>query len=162
MHPIIRRSFLRERGVRYDQQNRFGEDFLIYLECLLQDARWWVTPEAMYLYTVRSGSLTERQSSEDLSRIRAVEARLLSDPRILADRALLRVLRRHKRTIDRNYYYRSFTDAVKAKRLRDAWRVLLDSPVSAAHIVRESVVQAPTIVAKATRGGYKRRGACAS
>ena len=162
MHPILRRSFLRERGVRYDQRNRFGEDFLLYLECLLQDARWWVTPEAMYLYTVRSGSLTEQQSSEDLNRIRAVEARLLSDPRIVRDRAVLRVLRRHKRTIDRNYYYRAFTDAVKAKRLWDAWGVLLDSPVSAAHIARESVVQAPTILAKASRGGYRQRRAPAS
>ncbi len=162
MHPIIRRSFLREHGVRYDQHNRFGEDFLFYLECLLQDACWWVTPDAMYFYTVRDGSLTEKQSSEDLSRIRAFEARLLSDPRIVGDRVLLRVLRRHKRTIDRNYYYRSFTDAVKAKRLRDAWRVLLDSPVSAPHIVRESVVQAPTILAKATRGGYRRRRAWSS
>ena len=157
MHPIIRRSFLSEEGLWYDEHIRFGEDFLLYIQCLVHNAKWWVVPKALYFYSVREDSLTSVQTSHDLNRIRSVETDLLLQPHIAADRELADALRRHKRDIDRCYYYRAFTDAVKARRLAGASRILFEGPQSVGHIILESLTQVPTITGKALRGGYVRR-----
>ena len=157
MHPIMRKDFLSAEGLWYDEHIRFGEDFLLYTQCLVHNAQWWILPQAMYLYSVREDTLTSIQTSHDLDRIRSVETDLLLQPSIVADRELTRALRRHKRIIDRCYYYRSFTDAVKARRLAGASKILFEGPQSIGHIILESIIQAPTITGKALRGGYARR-----
>jgi succinoglycan biosynthesis protein ExoO len=159
MQPAFRRAFLQKHGLRYDGSNRFGEDFLLYVACLLKGARWWVTPEPMYRYTVRTGSLTEVQTSADLLRIKKHEEEWLRhDPMIASDLALTRVLRQHKALIARRYYYRAFTDAVKSGAYTEAFQLLLDTPSGFCDIILESLTQAPTIIAKAIRGGYRKGG----
>ncbi|HVB69117.1 MAG TPA: glycosyltransferase [Acetobacteraceae bacterium] len=156
MQPVFHREFLMRHGLRYGDQNRFGEDFLFCLACLLAGASWWVTPEPMYHYVVRAGSLTEIQRSADLDRIRMTEARLLqTDASVAADSQLADALRRHKAVIDRCYYYRAFTDAIKSGHCAAAMGLLFENPDSFAHILRESAAQAPIIMGKAFRGGYR-------
>lgn len=159
--PMFRRAFLEANAIRYDERNRFGEDFMFYMRCLVHGANWWLTPEPTYIYAVRAGSLTEVQTPADLHRIRSMDRALLEDPRIARDQRLCAALQRHAAAIDRCYYYRKFTDAVKQRRFPDAARVLLEGPSSIRHVVAESMVQAPTIAAKALRGGYRRARASA-
>jgi len=156
LQPLIRRDFLEANGLRYNERNRFGEDFLFELACLMQGARWRVTPEAMYRYFVRRDSATETQSADDLRRIGEQEERLLRhDPRVASDPALARALRRHKAVIDHFRDYRDFVDAVRARKSAAAMRLLLDGPRSFRHIAIESLLQAPRITAKALHGGYR-------
>ena len=156
MKPMFRRAFLDAHALRYDERNRFGEDFLLYVQCLVRGAAWWITPEPMYLYAVRAGSLTEVQTAGDLGRIRAMDQALLDDPGVAADAALARALRRHKAGIARRYHYRGFTDALKAKQAAAAATLLFGSVESLHGIAREGLAQAPVIVGKAWRGGYRR------
>ncbi|MGI4798691.1 MAG: glycosyltransferase family 2 protein [Janthinobacterium lividum] len=155
LKPIIRAAFLSDHGIAYDERNRFAEDYMLYVACLLRGAAWWLVPEAMYLYTVRKGSLTEVQSSEDLMRIRQMEADLLNNPLVAGKPDLVRALRRHKSVIDRCYYYRAFTDAVKARTPAVAARLFFESPLSARLIVSESLRQVPLILGKVASGGYR-------
>ena len=154
MQPMIRREFLLKHGIRYDERNRFGEDFMLYVACLRAGACWWVTPEVLYHYATRPGSLTEVQTSGDLWRIAQLEADFLRDPAASRDPALRKALRRHKAKIDRLYYYRAFTDAVKSGQFREAGRLLVQSPSSPSYIIRETMRQAPIILRKTVRGGY--------
>jgi glycosyltransferase involved in cell wall biosynthesis len=157
MSPIFRCEFLDRHQLRYDEQNRFGEDFMLYVSCLAAGARWWVTPDAMYHYTVRRGSLTEVQSAADLLHIRTFESNLLaSNPLVRAEPAFAQALMRHKSMIDRCYYYRAFTDAVKAGEIGRARRLLFESANGFRCIVQESLAQTPAIATKAWRGGYRR------
>jgi glycosyltransferase involved in cell wall biosynthesis len=157
LQPLIRRSFLERHKLRYDEHNRFGEDFLLALRSLLFGARWWITPEPMYLYTVRFGSLTDVQAASDLMRIRSYEEELLrAHPMVQATPELAAALRRHKRVIEHFYYYRAFTDALKAGRITPALHLLLESRASFRHIVSESLLQGPRVAFKALRGGYRR------
>ncbi|MGI4800834.1 MAG: glycosyltransferase family 2 protein [Janthinobacterium lividum] len=155
LKPLIRTAFLREHGIAYDERNRFAEDYMLYVTCLLRGAAWWLIPEGMYLYTVRKGSLTEVQSSEDLMRIRQMEADLLDNPLVAGKPDLVRALRRHKSVIDRCYYYRAFTDALKARAPGLAAKLFFESPLSARLIVSESMRQVPLILSKAASGGYR-------
>lgn len=154
MQPMIRRDFLLAHGVRYDERNRFGEDFMLYLECLRAEARWWITPEVLYHYATRPGSLTEVQRSGDLLRIARLEEALLRDPTVLRDAAFCSALRQHKAKIERLYYYRAFTDALKECRFREAGRLLVHSPLSSSYIALETMRQTPIILRKTLRGGY--------
>lgn len=154
MQPMIRRDFLLEHGIRYDERNRFGEDFMLYIACLRAGACWWITPEVLYHYATRPGSLTEVQSSADLRRIAQLEEDFLQDPAASRDAALCDALRQHKAKIDRSYYYRAFTDAIKLGRFGEAGRLLVQSPLSSSYIVRETMRQTPVILRKTLRGGY--------
>jgi glycosyltransferase involved in cell wall biosynthesis len=163
MQPMARREFLERNAIRYDERNRFGEDYMLNIRCLLAGASWWVTPEPLYRYTVRNGSLTEIQTSGDLQRIRQFEESMLRDnDRVATDPELARALNRHKAMIDRCYYYRAFTDAVKALDFIAATRLLFESHSGFNHIMAEILSQAPVIAAKAARGGYFQRGAARS
>ncbi len=154
LKPLLRADFLRDKRLSYDERNRFAEDFMLYVRCLTNGARWWLLPEAMYHYTIVPGSLTEQQSSNDLMRLRQMESELLADPRVNVDPLLVQAIIRHKSVLDRCYYYRAFTDAVKGGQLRRAAQLLTDSRRSAQLIVQESTRQLPTILGKALRGGY--------
>ncbi len=154
MQPMIRRDFLLGNDLRHDERNRFGEDFMLYMACLRAGARWWITPEVLYHYATRPGSLTEVQSSGDLLRIAELEAGYLNDPAIMRDTALCSALRLHKAKIDRAYYYRAFTDAIKLRQFRRAGRLLTDSRWSSCYIAQETLRQAPIIARKVLRGGY--------
>ncbi len=158
LKPLLKTSFLREKRITYDERNRFAEDFMLYVRCLTNGARWWLAPETMYRYVIVPGSLTEQQSSHDLMRVRQMEAELLADPKVGEDLALVKAIHRHKRVLDRCYYYRAFTDAVKGRDLRCAAGLLIDSRKSARMIVQEITRQMPTILGKALRGGYLSHG----
>lgn len=154
LKPLLRTSFLRDKQLSYDERNRFAEDFMLYVRCLTNGAHWWLLPEAMYHYAIMPGSLTEQQSSNDLMRLRQMESELLADARVKVDPLLVQAIARHKSVLDRCYYYRAFTDAVKDGNLRVAASLLIDSRKSAQLIVQESTRQLPTIIGKALRGGY--------
>ncbi len=158
LKPLLRASFLREKRIAYDERNRFAEDFMLYVRCLTNGARWWLLPEAMYCYAIQPGSLTEQQSSHDLMRIRQMESELLADPKVAQDPALVKAIHRHKTVLDRCYYYRAFTDAIKGRDLRGAAGLLVDSRKSAQLIAQEMTRQMPTILGKALRGGYLSHG----
>ena len=44
LKPLLRASFLREKRIAYDERNRFAEDFMLYVRCLTNGARWWLLP----------------------------------------------------------------------------------------------------------------------
>ena len=156
LQPVMRRDFLQKHDLRYDERNRFAEDFLLYVDCLLKGARWWLTPQAMYRYWVHAGSSRDVQSASDLQRIRSMEQRLLRDePLVASDPQLVRALRRHLAVIDRFYLYRAFTDAVKAQTGAKAFQLLFESPSGFRRILLEGALRAPTITMKALRGGYR-------
>lgn len=158
LKPLLKASFLRKKRIAYDERNRFAEDFMLYVRCLTNGARWWLLPEAMYCYAIYPGSLTEQQSSHDLMRVRQMETELLANPKVTQDPALVKAIHRHKRMVDRCYYYRAFTDAVKGRDLRCAAGLLIDSRKSAQLIAQEMTRQVPTILGKALRGGYLSHG----
>lgn len=82
LKPVFRRALFTQHGHRYDENLRYGEDFLLYLSWLVMDARLLVTRDAhYYLRRGDTGSLTTSrlamvQSAVELNR------RLLNDARL--------------------------------------------------------------------------------
>ncbi len=58
LKPVIRRSFLQQKKVRYRPGLRHHGDFLFLIECAVNGARMALWNEAHYWYQLRNGSLT--------------------------------------------------------------------------------------------------------
>ncbi len=155
LKPLIRRDFLASHRLRYDEHVRFAEDFALYVACLRAGARWWLHPEPLYRYLIRPDSLTQIQTTGDLDRLRGRQRVLLAEAQAAGDRDFATLLRRHLRTIDRCYYYRGFTDELKARHLRAAFGYLFASSDSALLVAQEGASQLPLVLRKVWRGGYK-------
>ena len=65
--PLIRREFLLQHNIEYDENIRVGEDYVLYLECLRQQARFALVSQAYYYYRTRDTSLSTRKATEYLS-----------------------------------------------------------------------------------------------
>ena len=156
LKPLMRRGFLAQHGLRYDEQVRFAEDFALYVDCLRAGAHWWLHPEPMYRYLVRPDSLTQVQTTGDLDRLRRRQRQFLAEARRTHDhrfaalaappsaqcRPLLLLSRLHRRAegqaaLGRAWLSRRRTDSVPL-------------------VVQEGVRQLPIVLRKAMRGGYQR------
>ena len=76
LKPMFRRSFMTQRGLRYDETLRIGEDSHLCLEALLSQARFLVISEPYYRYRVRVGSLSWRLARADVEAMATAFARL--------------------------------------------------------------------------------------
>lgn len=65
--PLMKREFLLDRGINYDEAIDVGEDFVLYLECLRQKAKFVLVPQAYYFYRTRVTSLSTRKPTEYLA-----------------------------------------------------------------------------------------------
>ena len=149
LKPIISRELLVSHNIRYNEAVRFAEDFALYIDCLQAGASWWLTPYAGYRYQVRLGSLTQIQTVADLAVLRQKQSNLREAVR--GDRPLEKLIAKHARSVDRNYHYRAFTDAIKAKRYVAAQHEFFASRSSGFLIALESWHQLPTISKKLLR-----------
>ena len=113
LKPMISRSFLKAKGLRYDEGLRFAEDFAFYLACYAAGARFYLLQEPLYRYRLRADSLTARHSTEDLRRLQRVDAVLLREHRPSATPDYLAALKLHKQSIDQRLQWCVVIDEVK-------------------------------------------------
>lgn len=84
LKPLIRRDFLDQHILRYDEQLRLSEDFDLYARSILAGARAKFVNEALYLYTTQVGqssgvrSLGTRTVFDNQSRVKLAN-RLIAD-----------------------------------------------------------------------------------
>jgi succinoglycan biosynthesis protein ExoO len=124
--PIMRRTFLVEHGIRYDERLRVGEDYLLYLDCLLAGARWVQIPSAHYVYVQRAGSATSS------SLVRTLEGKLQTADEVLARPALTvaqrSALRRYRASLRSILAYHRVTEPAKGKQFGAALRAAATNP----------------------------------
>jgi|GEM_PF-6831483 len=56
--PLLKKQFLLEHDLKFDEAVRFSEDFQLFALCLAHGARFVVLPKAYYYYLYREGSLS--------------------------------------------------------------------------------------------------------
>jgi succinoglycan biosynthesis protein ExoO len=98
LKPFLRRAALLEHRITYDETITHGEDFRLVVELLLGGAKFFVLPQALYLYTQRQGAVSQRASgmtrtSIGYGKLKAAALALARDPRIAADPKLVALLR---------------------------------------------------------------------
>ena len=108
LKPVIRRDFLDGNNLAYDPTLRLGEDYDLYVRCLLAGARFQLSHRIGYVATVRGDSLSARHTTGDLGALLAATNRHLAGaPPRGRER---NVLRTHQRQTLKRYLLRAFLD----------------------------------------------------
>ncbi|MBP1852950.1 glycosyltransferase family 2 protein [Rhizobium halophytocola] len=126
LKPVMRRDFLDEHGIRYNESLRLGEDYDLYLRALIKGARYKVIEHCGYGAVVRADSLSGQHRTEDLYRLCEADRAILQGTDLPPDIAAL--LRRHERHIRDRYALRAFLDTKKQQGAGAAIVHLLQRP----------------------------------
>lgn len=137
LKPVLRRSFLMQSGLRYDETLRNGEDFHLVAELLAIGGRLWFLPEAGYLYTHRDGSVSRRLDPAHAQALsRADKAFCLRHADTLSAEAR-RLLRGRRRRLADLAAAEAAIQAVKRRRLLHALVTLAQRPSAVIRLVRQ-------------------------
>jgi succinoglycan biosynthesis protein ExoU len=108
LKPVMRRSFLVQHQLHYDEQLRLGEDYEFYVRALAKGARYKVIEHCGYGAVVRGDSLSSRHRTEDLRRLFEADNAILSGDSLPA--GARDVIARHRDHIRARYELRAFLD----------------------------------------------------
>lgn len=104
LKPIIRRAFLDQAGIRYEDDMRLGEDYALYLEALRAGARFKVVGGCGYVAVERSNSLSSTHNADDLARVESIDNWHIENPAGLTAEELT-ALKAHKHHTKCKYHY---------------------------------------------------------
>ncbi|MGK9339523.1 glycosyltransferase family 2 protein [Sinorhizobium meliloti] len=133
LKPIMRRAFLDEHGLRYDETLRLGEDYNLYARALAKGARYKVIKSCGYAAVVRGNSLSGSHRTTDLKRLYEADRAMLAEARLGS--AAEAALRRHERHVRDRYELRHFLDLKNQSGFRSATGYALKRPSSLPAIV---------------------------
>jgi glycosyltransferase involved in cell wall biosynthesis len=64
LKPLIKKKFLTDNKLQYDEKIKIGEDFVLYIQCLIDGAKFIFCHEPYYYYRQSPQSLTRSGSTE--------------------------------------------------------------------------------------------------
>jgi succinoglycan biosynthesis protein ExoU len=120
LKPIMRRSFLLEHGLAYDERLRLGEDYELYARALAHGALFVLAPARGYVSVIRRGSLSDRHGIADLEQLYESDLRLLELPSLSFRER--RALERHAESIECKLEWRRFLAALESKSPNELFR----------------------------------------
>jgi len=123
LKPLMRRQFLDEHNIRYQEQLRLGEDYELYARALGSGAKFLLTPAQGYVAVTRQNSLSNRHSAMDLLHFRDCDKALLADLKLTKPER--KILRAHYTSVDCRLQWRLLISAVKNKNAIAAFRTFL-------------------------------------
>ncbi|PLU53067.1 glycosyltransferase family 2 protein [Sinorhizobium medicae] len=108
LKPLMRRAFLDQHGLRYNETLRLGEDYDLYARALAKGARYKIIHSCGYAAVVRGDSLSGSHRTIDLKRLYEADRAILAGNKLSNDAEA--ALRRHERHIQARYELRHFLD----------------------------------------------------
>ena len=139
LKPVFRRAFLEQNGLRYDPSLRVGEDFHIVLACLAEGARVVFSPEALYLYTVRKGSISHRLNRQHTEALIAADMEFVNRYADTLSSRAKALFSRRKIALLRMMVSEEVLQALKAKRLLHAFKTLSREPMATGRVFRQLI-----------------------
>ncbi len=127
--PMMRREFLIQHGIEYDETIHVGEDYVLYLECLRHQARFALVPQAYYYYRTRITSLSTRKPTEYLSDSCGITNIFIN--REINDckkSKLLKALFENLVIYQKRLAYYQVLEAIKQKNIFKTIKLILDNP----------------------------------
>lgn len=124
MQPLMRRAFLERYELRYPEDIYSGEDFDLYVRCLLRGARLLFVDESYYRALIRPDSLSRADPERNNAALRRSLEHLISDALACGNRGAARMLARRARDLELYGEYSRLSDALHHRRFVDAARLL--------------------------------------
>jgi succinoglycan biosynthesis protein ExoO len=126
---LIKREFLMQHGIKYDETINVGEDYVLYLECLRQKARFILVPQAYYYYRTRVASLSTRSPIEYLTDSCRITASFINQEiDSCQNQALLSVLLENQVIYQKRLAYYLVLKAIKQKNIIETIKQISANP----------------------------------
>jgi succinoglycan biosynthesis protein ExoO len=132
MKPVFERTFLEEHALRYDEELRIGEDYLLLAAALARGARCAIEPKAGYVYQVREGSISSVLETGHIEAMRAADACFAEA--FALDAASRQALQERQRSLDEAASFLSVVQHLKDKALLKAARSAMRDPLAMRHL----------------------------
>ncbi len=126
LKPLIRRSFIDQCGLNYDEKLRLGEDYALYIRALAGGARFLIVPATGYASVIRADSLSALHSKRDLERLRDSDVDLLGSARLTAGQR--RALKQHYTSVDCRVQWLRVIDLIKSRQYASFLAAFFRSP----------------------------------
>jgi succinoglycan biosynthesis protein ExoU len=95
LKPLMRRAFLEDMNLSYDERLRLGEDFILYAQALALGGRFKLVGPCGYLTIERENSLSTSHGAQELEKLAAASNELLGLCLSPQDRAAVRAHTHH-------------------------------------------------------------------
>lgn len=118
--PLMRKSFLDQHHLHYQEHMRLGEDYELYARALGLGARMILIPAQGYVSVVRPNSLSGAHSEHDLLQLRECDTQLDRD--LTLSQTEKKALRAHYLSVDCRLQWRNLILAVKHRDVVAAMR----------------------------------------
>ncbi len=126
VHPMIRRAFLVEHGLRFVERP-VGADFELWVLLLAHGARWVQLPDAYYAYT-RGPNATTRDAVMVASDAVGVDDTLAANPLVAKHPGAVRALRRRTRLFRSHVAHRRVRALLADRKIGELLRLLAREP----------------------------------
>ncbi|HCF30376.1 MAG TPA: hypothetical protein DEV81_24975 [Cyanobacteria bacterium UBA11049] len=130
--PIIKRNFLVQHQLNFNEELRYGEDFQLFVKSLLTGAKFIVVPQPYYFYYSHSNSLVTNYI-ECQEQMYISTANILQEEAIENNQKLIDALKHRQKKLDRGIKtlcsYRRVTIPLKQGKLSTAITEMLRNPL---------------------------------
>ncbi|MEM8721620.1 MAG: glycosyltransferase [Cyanobacteria bacterium P01_G01_bin.39] len=141
LKPLIRRDFLIENYLKYDETIKVGEDFILYLECLRQQAKFYLVAQPYYYYRTRISSLSTRKPTEYLSSSCAITSSFIDRTASFATEfRLLEVLLENLTIFQKRLEYYRLIEKIKDKKFLAGIKHGIDHPYLLPDLTKKSIM----------------------
>jgi len=145
LKPVIRRSFIDEHHISYDESLRLGEDFAFYGHMLGAGARFLTLKSCGYVAIERATSLSGSHRTQDLAALLAFARKFESEAAHIHDARQAILL--HRAQLEAKLFHREILDVRQAKgRLAALAQAIAHPsalPALASGVLRDKLYQAP-------------------
>ena len=137
LKPLMRRAFLHDHQLAYDESLRLGEDFVIYAQALARGARFRVVPPCGYVAVERPDSISgSHGAAEVAAKAKAVDGQFNEPGLTPKDRAALAAARREVRS---KLHFHRVLQARRTRGMAQALGVMVTDPFGAAYVLSEAI-----------------------
>ena len=126
--PVIRRRFLQQHGIEYDETGCLSEDFYLLLTCLRYTPFLRFVAAPLYYYRIHPRSFSNSLTLPAVRGMRALHERHLGLFDHLVAPATARLMRRRSRQIDRYVAYRVLIDPLRRGNIRKCFYRMAANP----------------------------------
>ncbi|AHK45826.1 MULTISPECIES: glycosyltransferase family 2 protein [Ensifer] len=149
MKPIFERRFLEEIRLRFKEEIRIGEDYILLASALAEGGRCVVDPSSGYRYHIREGSISR------VLELRHIDAMIAADTDFLGTHAIdasaMAMQRKRSRSLYEARAFLALVEHIKSRSLGGAIRTALSSPRALRHLRMPIAVRLRRLVAPLSR-----------
>jgi len=117
--PLMRREFLLQHNIKYNESINVGEDFILYMQCLLKKARFLLVSRPYYYYRTREVSLSTRTPTKYLAESCQITQKFINLEQAAAnpDRQLLEAMHQNLKAFQKRLAYYRAIEYIKQKKI---------------------------------------------